>query len=449
MKISLTTGLMFCFVLAAVPVKQLVIYNDGMAMVRESREIVLIQKNDIDFILENIPVELVEESLVLESDDIEILSRTFITPSLNEDALLLHYIDEELDLVKYGEDGAVSYRTRGILKIDPRLGGGRIFEIDGEIAVNPPYRVLFPNLPKELKPHIRCTGKSLVKRPEIELRYLVSGMQWDCDYALTVDGDIAGLEGWFTVRNNTFSDWDPEEMTLVSGSIRMPVPQMVPAPKAMMGRAASFEAADADWSEPYQVTESEDYALFEVEFPEKLTALGRQQFRYVSAENIPITRKYQVSHTLYHRNQTEPVPVAVSFLFDADEIGDYAHPAGEIMVYEETADGVIFIGSDQSGIVPAAEQFEVKTGRTRDITAEFTVTDYERVQRTQRYQLQAEFKNHKDDAVTVEWLEQINGEWEVRDCSEEWEKADAGRLRIMVDLKPGETKNIYLAVRTG
>ena len=49
--------------------------------------------------------------------------------------------------MKYGDDGMITYSTEGkLLMLNPTP----VFEIDGHIAVNPPYDYIFPNIPANI-----------------------------------------------------------------------------------------------------------------------------------------------------------------------------------------------------------------------------------------------------------------------------------------------------------
>ncbi|MBC8479808.1 MAG: hypothetical protein H8D46_05035 [FCB group bacterium] len=144
---------------------------------------------------------------------------------------------------------------------------------------------------------------------------------------------------------------------------------------------------------------------------------------------------------------TEPVPVSTRITFDSEEIGDYNLPAGTARVYENTESRLIFVGSDNIPTIQNGDDFKIQTGKTMDVTAEFTLESFEINRSNYEHKLSAKFKNAKDKAVTVEWLETITGEWELKTRYQNWDQKDASTARFLVDIPAKGEKEIIIEVK--
>ncbi len=432
---------------AALQVKKITVYNQGWAFVEEHRSLTLDKTGDVSFTLTDLPQEIAAASVSLNSETIQILTKEIVRRPVTKTNLLNANIGNTLRLVHYAEDGSIGYSTTGLLISNDSFP---IFRIDGQLVLDPPYEVLFDEIPADLsnRPYLNCTGNTHSKYGDLGISYLTQGLSWSADYTLTVTDDSRGeLESWFTVNNGTRQDWSAVDLTLVSGNLNF----NESAPRPVLKAMARQNAVGADFMESkaaYEIGSTEDYALFRLPDPVTLPHESTKQFRYVSAQ-VPVVKSYHATHSLGYggRNSTdEPVPVTARITFPAADVGAFNHPAGTIRVLETTEDRTVFVGSDHLPIIQKEGDFKINTGKTMDVTANFTITSYEVSRRNYVNEMTARFKNVKDQPVTVEWLESLSGDWEIDSSSIPWEKKDAATARMLVDVPANGEQEVTLKV---
>lgn len=433
--------------LAAAPKTHITIYTQGWSFIQEERDVTLDQPGESTITLGNLPMETDQSSILVHADDFNILSKEFIIEPISVNNLLKANVGNEIQLVKYTENGDIGYSTVGRLisfDISP------VFEIDGLIVLEHPYNYLFKGIPDGLSdaPRLVCRGITSSLEHTVDLSYLARGLDWYADYSLELTGDSANLESWFTVKNNNRVSYENAGLTLVSGSINFAQQQSRgPAFLAKMDRSMMAEAAAP---EAYDVGGTEDHILFNIPYAVSISERSTKQLKYVTAKNFPFVRSYHSNHALYYGSRkisTEPVPVSTRITFDSEEIGDYNLPAGTARVYENTESRLIFVGSDNIPTIQNGDDFKIQTGKTMDVTAEFTLESFEINRSNYEHKLSAKFKNAKDKAVTVEWLETITGEWELKTRYQNWDQKDASTARFLVDIPAKGEKEIIIEVK--
>ena len=139
------------------------IYNQGRALINEIREANLGKKGKQNLLISNIPNTADPSSINLFSDNIQFISKEFLQIPITNQSLLNASINKEIELVKYSEEGNISFSTRG--KIISNINHP-VFEIDGKIIVDPPYDYRFDNIPDGISDHsyMNCIIQSKSKK---------------------------------------------------------------------------------------------------------------------------------------------------------------------------------------------------------------------------------------------------------------------------------------------
>jgi hypothetical protein len=123
-------------------------------------------------------------------------------------------------------------------------------------------------------------------------------------------------------------------------------------------------------------------------------------------------------------------------------------PKGPIRVYQVDADRQTeFIGQDSIDHTPKDEVIKIKIGQAFDVVGERVQMNERRPgQRVQEQDWQIRLRNHKDQQITVEVLETLNGNrnWEIYEHSQEYKKKDYRTIEFDVKVPAnGEAKVTY------
>lgn len=104
------------------------------------------------------------------------------------------------------------------------------------------------------------------------------------------------------------------------------------------------------------------------------------------------------------------------------------------------------------GITPVRSRMKIYIGDSRDVSVtQFKTKDERTDPRPSKHavvlydteeEIRTEVRNFKDSPVTVDLIQQIPGEWEMKGSSMEYEKRDANTLVYRVDVPAGGTKEI-------
>ena len=121
-------------------------------------------------------------------------------------------------------------------------------------------------------------------------------------------------------------------------------------------------------------------------------------------------------------------------------------PKGKVRVYKaDTSGSQQLIGEDWIDHTPKDERVKIKMGEAFDVVGERVQKDWKKVGAS-LYEVEWEIslRNHKKEAVTVEVVEPVPGDWEVLRSTLPHEKVDAFTMRFRVPVpKDGETKLNY------
>jgi len=121
-------------------------------------------------------------------------------------------------------------------------------------------------------------------------------------------------------------------------------------------------------------------------------------------------------------------------------------PKGRVRVYKaDTSGSQQLIGEDWIDHTPKDEKIKIKMGDAFDVVGERTQKDWKRIA-ANLYEVEWEIslRNHKKEAVTVEVVEPMPGDWDVIRASHPHEKIQAFTAQWKIPVpKDGEAKLTY------
>jgi hypothetical protein len=121
-------------------------------------------------------------------------------------------------------------------------------------------------------------------------------------------------------------------------------------------------------------------------------------------------------------------------------------PGGIIRVYKADPSGSQqFIGEDQIDHTPRGERVRIKMGEAFDVIGDRRQMDYDILSScVSESAWEVTLRNHKDEAIEVEAVEPVGGDWELISTSHEADRLDSHTFRYTVAVPArGETKIEY------
>jgi len=196
-----------------------------------------------------------------------------------------------------------------------------------------------------------------------------------------------------------------------------------------------------------------DYHLYTVPWSTTFADNSTKQVSLLEATDVAVERIYTTrAPAHWFRSRTtgpQPQDVTVSYALEnrQDNGLGVPMPAGVVRVYGRSeAGGRQLLGEDRIDHTPKDERVELEVGTAFDLVAERLQTDYSKIgDRVHRMTYEITLRNHKDEDVTVEVLEQVGGDWEIIRSSLPHEKLSAGEIRFEVPVPAdGETVLSYV-----
>jgi hypothetical protein len=331
--------------------------------------------------------------------------------------------------------------------------GGMVYEIDGQFHVNPPARVILPEIPGGLisvptlvwlLDNAATAGAAAPAVHKVETSYLTGGISWAADYVSVVSADDAkaDLAGWVTIDNNSGATYKDARLKLVAGEIHRAQPEAVP----MMQRMETLgvqKAAPAFAEESFF-----EYHLYTLDRPATIKDRQTKQISLMEASGVPVKKILLLAgEPSFFRSRFGSIATDIKVAVILEMTNSQKNglgipmPRGVVRLYKKDGSGSLqFIGEDGIKHTPRDEKISLKVGEAFDVVADRTQVDYKAVS-AGRYDVETEFeikiRNHKDEAVAVTVREPVPGDWKVLSSSYPWLKADAHTIEFNVPVAAG------------
>jgi hypothetical protein len=178
-----------------------------------------------------------------------------------------------------------------------------------------------------------------------------------------------------------------------------------------------------------------------------------KQLALMSAAEVPVDKQFIFYGAAdYYRTQygvpvsNQKVGVYLEIKNDKARGLGLPLPKGKIRVYKADGTGSQhLIGEDWIDHTPKDERVKIKMGEAFDVVGERVQKDWRKVA-PGLYEVEWEIglRNHKQEAVTVQVVEPVPGDWEMVRSTHAHEKVEAHTLRFTVPLpKDGAAKIAY------
>jgi hypothetical protein len=432
------------------------IYNNDLALVRDSRTVTLTQgENDVAFIEVSAGIRPETALLTGRGLALDIVEQNFDFDLLTPQKLLEKSVGQTIRVVRTNpETGVDSTEDATVLSV---AEGQVVLKIGDRIEVTPPGRLVYSAVPANLRDRPTLVVKLASQQAgdvPVDLSYLTRGLSWAADYVaeLSPDEKTLNLNGWVTLTNMSGIAYNDAKLQLVAGEVN----QYQPAPPMPM--LQEMAAADGMRREKMVSEAAFEYHLYSLDRPTTLKENQTKQVALLAAEQVPVEKKYVLVNVAQlggnygaKVGETERVNAEVRMKIKNDEASHLGLPLpmGVVRVYKADSDGdAIFVGEDHIKHTPKNEELDLMLGRAFDVTARGKQVDYKRIaDNVYENSYEIEVKNAKQQPVTVTLREFVPGDWTMLTESVKHAKVDASTAEWQLNVPAEGSAKLTYKVR--
>ena len=431
------------------------IYNNNLALVKDQRNLQLPKgKQVLEFA--GVSGAMQPETALLRNikrpSNLSVSEQNFDYDLLSPNKLLEKSLGQYIQIARTNPaTGKERIDTAKVLSTN----NGLIVQVGNTIETNPEGRFIFSQLPKNLRAKPTLTTQlenNDSKKSEYELSYLTTGLSWKADYvAELTEQNTLDLASWVTLNNNSNTEYRNAAVQLVAGDVNRVAPerqrhnfdQMMTMRKSTVAESASVE----------NLMEYKLYSL-----PQK-TTLGNAQTKQValfSKNNISVKRDlvfHMQAASNYNRGRDvnkSKAEIELTFKNSKSDNLGIPLPKGIVRVYQKDSKGnAQFIGEDRIDHIAENERVKLKLGKSFDVSAEYTQTDYKKISpNTHQTSHKIIFNNAKDTSQEVKLIETLNGDWEITKSTEKWKKISSQSAQWSITIPAKSKKELSFSMMT-
>ena len=426
------------------------VYNGNLGLVKDTRDARLdagtLEVKFMDVAAQIDPTSVHLKSLT-DASGLKILEQNYEYDLLTSEKLMEKYVGKKVRLYQSG--GAFQEAT--LLSTN-----GPVWEINGEIHMGGYGNAVLPALPENLVSKPTLVWLLRNARPaaqRIEASYLTGGITWKADYVMVINAaeSRSDLTGWVTIDNKSGATYKNAALKLVAGDINRATGRN----EARRGLELAAKTAAADAPREFRSEGFFEYHLYTLDGRSTIKDKQTKQLSLLSATDVPVDKRFiYYGAADYFRTQygvpmsNQKVGVYLEIKNSKDNRLGIPLPKGKVRVYKaDTSGSQQLIGEDWIDHTPQDERVKVKMGEAFDVVGERVQKDWKKIGAS-LYEVEWEIslRNHKKEAVIVEVVEPVPGDWEVLRSTLPHEKVDAFTMRFRMPVpKDGETKLNYRA----
>lgn len=426
----------------------LTIYNDNLALVRDTRQIAL-PKGLARLDYADVSAQIIPETATLKGGRFTLVEQNFDFDLLNPGKLLEKAVGQTVRLFRtHPTTGQDTVEEATVLSAN----GGAVLRVGDRIEVirgtNLAGRIVFDQIPPNLR--ARPTLSILLDNRrksdgDLQLTYLTGGLSWQADYVGTLNEDETGLDlqGWVTLTNNSGIGYRNAAVQVVAGT-----PNRVYAPQRDF-RRERLEEVVVTASVKVKEEALLDYHLYTL--PRATTIANNQtkQVAFMAAPQVQVNKIYEFTAFGVGTSDWQPAVVFIE-MYNTEEAGlGLPLPKGIVRLYKADSKGQPqFVGEDRIAHTPEGEEARLTVGQAFDVTVSRRQIDYRDESRGQgpnrirqfRATQEVTLKNAKEEPVAVDFIQRFYGDWEILEESAPHVKRDAEHAVWTVDIPAkGET----------
>ena len=419
------------------------VYNNDLGVVRDVRAFAIakgLARLELRDVPSHIDPTTVRISALEHPNDLAILEQNYEYDLVSQEKLLSKYIDKTITLTDGGrpyeatllavEQGKLTVRTPNGIEM---LASSRTLTVptlaDG--LITRPTLVWL------------AQSRDAYAREPLEVLYQTSGLTWHAEYIATLADDDRSLDlgGWVSVNNTSGATYRDAKLKLVAGAVHRATPAQ---PLMMAARRVKGEAMTDIGAPQFEERGMFEYHLYDLS--DRTTTLANNEFKQISllsARSINTTKRY-----VYEGGSAVAVELSIENS-EASHLG-MPLPMGTVRVMKRDKDGSLeFVGEDRIEHTPRDEKVTLHVGNAFDLTGSRELTASQQIAKnTTEETIAVTVKDHKQEDVTIDVVEDLGMNWEITTSSLPFEKKNASTVIFHTPVKArGETKVTYTVRR--
>ena len=411
--------------------RSLTIYKDNFAVIKEPI-IWNLKSGSNTASFSNISKNLLFDSPVLNIEGVQILSQTLNKNFSSTDSFLKNSIGSPVEVIPTSGS-----RTEGLLmdinssSISVKTSKGLVvFQRSQLLSITLKSNSIHDKFAPEIVWELASDEDKSINA---ELTYITSGFSWKPIYTLTINGDDskATLDVNAEISNNTNVSLFATNISVVEGNVPLQSKsqsvsyQMIESRNAMDNRSALG-----------------DFYIFDVGLNMKLDSMQSVQLPLMDKREITYDKKYVFQNS--ERDQgDEPLSVEVSFENSASNNLELPLPSGVLFLYEkDDLNSMRFIGRNSLTQLYKGGVAILDGGKAFDIIGKRRILNFDRQKNSEESTISLQILNTSDKSIKVKAVENIFGDWVIKESSSMYIKEDASTIFFPLEIEPGQSELI-------
>ena len=409
--------------------RSLTIYKDNFAVIKEPI-IWNLKSGSNTASFSNISKNLLFDSPVLNIEDVQILSQTLNKNFSSTDSFLKSSIGSPVEVIPTSGS-----RTEGLLmdinssSISVKTSKGLVvFQRSQLLSITLKSNSIHDKFAPEIVWELASDEDKSVNA---ELTYITSGFSWKPIYTLIINGDDskATLAVNAEISNNTNINLFAINISVVEGNVPLQSKsksvsyQMIESRSAMDNRSALG-----------------DFYIFDIGLNMKLDSMQSVQLPLMEQREITYDKKYVFQNS--ERDQgDEPLSVEVSFENSASNNLELPLPSGVLFLYEkDDLNSMRFIGRNSLTQLYKGGVAILDGGKAFDIIGKRRILNFDRQKNSEESTISLQILNTSDKSIKVKAVENIFGDWVIKESSSMYIKEDASTIFFPLEIEPGQSE---------
>ena len=411
--------------------RSLTIYKDNFAVIKEPI-IWNLKSGSNTASFSNISKNLLFDSPVLNIEGVQILSQTLNKNFSSTDSFLKNSIGSPVEVIPTSGS-----RTEGLLmdinssSISVKTSKGLVvFQRSQLLSITLKSNSIHDKFAPEIVWELASDEDKSINA---ELTYITSGFSWKPIYTLTINGDDskATLDVNAEISNNTNISLFATSISVVEGNVPLQSKsqsvsyQMIESRNAMDNRSALG-----------------DFYIFDIGLNMKLDSMQSVQLPLMDQREITYDKKYVFQNS--ERDQgDEPLSVEVSFENSASNNLELPLPSGVLFLYEkDDLNSMRFIGRNSLTQLYKGGVAILDGGKAFDIIGKRRILNFDRQKNSEESTISLQILNTSDKSIKVKAVENIFGDWVIKESSSMYIKEDASTIFFPLEIEPGQSELI-------
>ncbi len=392
------------------------IYNQNLAFVRDVRNVNL-PAGETKVAFEVLAQQMQPATSMIEAPGVNVLETNYEYDVLDYNSLLNKYVGQNVKTVMTNPSTGENIFSEAVLV--NAAYGNPLLKFDYGIEANFPGRVIFENLPQDLRVKPTLTAKiqnENAQNTQLQLSYLTSGIDWKADYVAEISGaDTLDLQGFITLNNQSGIDYKNANVQLVSGELNVPATSQPQPRMLMMAAKNSYDAAEAVPASANLAPQSfGEYYIYTLPFKTDIMDKQSKQVQFVKYsdwEYQPLYRLNSSLNVVYGAQGDSFKKLNPSLYYIVVNKQQDNLPKGNIRFFDKDAKGNLqFAGGTQFPHLAKGEKAELEVGKVSDVFADGKQTALRQIaDKVVEKDFEVTFHNTKNKIANLEFIQQTYG----------------------------------------